>query len=217
MEFKGVKITWLGHDGFIITNGKTVVVDPFKLERTPVRKADILLITHEHFDHFSPDDIKRVATNKTIAVAPIICKPELSRLKVGEIKIARPGDKIKVDNVSIEAVPAYNLNKYREPGKVFHPKEDQKLGYVLEMNGTRVYHAGDTDNIPEMKRIKTDVALLPVSGTYVMTPEEASEAARQVKPSIAVPMHYGKIVGSEKDALKFKQLAPCDVRILEPE
>jgi L-ascorbate metabolism protein UlaG (beta-lactamase superfamily) len=175
------------------------------------------LITHDHLDHCSPDDVKKVVSNKTIIVTTPACKAELSKANIREIRTVKPGDKLRIDLVSIEAVPAYNLNKFREPGKVFHPKEDQKLGYIIEIDGVRVYHAGDTDAIPEMRGLRTDVALLPVSGTYVMTAEEAAEAASLVNPSLAIPMHYGAIVGSEKDAVRFKELAQCDVEILRPE
>ena len=214
--FKGLKISWLGHDSFVIRNGKTVAIDPFKIKGRH-DPADILLITHEHFDHCSPDDVKKIASNKTIIVGTPACKAELAKAKIGEFRTVKPGDKLRLDGVSIETVPAYNLNKFREPGKVFHPREDQKVGYIIEIEHVRVYHAGDTDAIPEMKGLKTDVALLPVSGTYVMTAEEAAEAASLVNPSLAIPMHYGSIVGSEKDAAKFKELAPCDVQILKPE
>ena len=144
-------------------------------------------------------------------------KKELSSTKVKEVKAVKPGDKVVFGDITIEVVPAYNLNKFREPGKPFHPKEDGKVGFILSIGGVRVYHAGDTDPIPEMRGFKTDVALLPVSGTYVMTPEEAAEATRMIKPKLAIPMHYGAIVGSENDAEKFKQLAACPVQILKPE
>jgi len=215
-EYQGIKVSWLGHDSFKIKNGKTVIIDPFKI-RSSSEKADILLVSHEHFDHLSIDDIKKVASDKTTVVAAASCKNELSKLKFKEIRIVHPGDKVQLDDVTIEAVPAYNLNKFREPGKVFHPKEDAKVGYIVTMKGVRVYHAGDTDVIPEMKNFKTDLALLPVSGTYVMTPNEAAEAAKIIGPKLAIPMHYGAIVGSEEDAEKFKQLASCQVQILKPE
>ena len=216
LEYQGVKISWLGHDSFKIKNGKTIIIDPFKLRSAP-EKADILLVTHEHFDHLSLDDIKKVVSEKTTVVAISSCRSELSKLKVKEVKFVRPGDKVNVDDVTVEAVPAYNLNKFREPGKVFHPKGDGKAGYIVTVKGVRIYHAGDTDAIPEMKGLKTDVALLPVSGTYVMTSEEAAEAAKTINPRLAIPMHYGAIVGSERDAERFKQLATCPVQILKPE
>lgn len=215
-EYHGVTISWLGHDSFKLKNGKILVIDPFKLQSAP-EKAELLLITHEHFDHLSLEDIKKVVTDKTVVVAISSCKSELSKLKVGEVKLVRPGDKISVGNVTVEAVPAYNLNKYRVPGKVFHPKEDGKVGYIVTIGGVRIYHAGDTDAIPEMRGLKTDIALLPVSGTYVMTSEEAANAAEMINPKLAIPMHYGTIVGSDEDAQKFKQLAACPVQILKPE
>ena len=215
-EYQGVKISWLGHDSFKVKNGRTVIIDPFKLRSAP-EKADVLLITHEHFDHLSLEDIKKVASEKTTVVAISSCKSELAKLKVKEVRIVRPGDKVNIDDITVEAVPAYNLNKFREPGKVFHPRDDGKAGYLVTVKGVRIYHAGDTDAIPEMKGVRADVALLPVSGTYVMTSEEAVEAAKMINPKIAIPMHYGAIVGSERDAEIFKQLATCPVQILKPE
>jgi L-ascorbate metabolism protein UlaG (beta-lactamase superfamily) len=215
-DYHGLKITWLGHDSFKIKNGKTIIVDPFKLG--PISdKADILLISHEHFDHLSVDDIKKVVNENTTIVTIPAVKKELSSLKVKEIKAGKPGDKVKVGDVSIDLVPAYNLNKFREPGKVFHPKEDGKVGFVIGMKGLRIYHAGDTDAVPEMKGLRPDIALLPVSGTYVMTAEEAAQATRMIEPKLVIPMHYGRIVGSEQDAHKFKQLVTCEVQILKQE
>lgn len=214
-EYHGVKLTWLGHDGFRIEVGKTIYLDPFKIEGGP--KADIVLVSHEHFDHCNLDDLKKIVTPNTVIVAHSQSKSELSKLKAKEIKIVKPGDRINIGDVAIEAVPAYNTNKFREPGKPFHPKEDGKVGYILTVNGVRIYHAGDTDHIPEMKNIRTDIALLPVSGTYVMTAVEAAEAAGDINPKIAIPMHYGAIVGSTSDADIFKRLVKCEVKILEKE
>ena len=215
-EYHGLKISWLGHDSFKIKNGKTVIIDPFKIRPTS-DKADILLISHEHFDHFSLDDIKKVVKESTTIVTIHAVKKELSSLKVREVRAVKPGDKLKLGDVTIEVVPAYNLNKFREPGKVFHPKEDGKAGFIIGIKGIRVYHAGDTDVIPEMRGLKPDIALLPVSGTYVMTAEEAAQAAKMVEPKLAIPMHYGVIVGTEQDAQKFKQLTTVEVQILKPE
>jgi L-ascorbate metabolism protein UlaG (beta-lactamase superfamily) len=214
-EYKGVKLTWLGHDGFRIQDGKVIYLDPFRIEGGP--KADIVLVTHEHYDHLNLDDLKKIVTSETIVIAHSQSKSELSKLRVKEIKIVKPGDKIDVDGVNVEAVPAYNINKFREPGKVFHPKEDGKVGYVLTVKGVRIYHAGDTDYIPEMKNVRTDIALLPVSGTYVMTPKEAAEAAAVINPKVAIPMHCGTIVGSASDAETFKGLVKCEVKVLKKE
>jgi L-ascorbate metabolism protein UlaG (beta-lactamase superfamily) len=181
LEHKGVKLTWLGHDGFRIEDGQTVYVDPFKIGDVK-KKASILLISHEHFDHCSVDDIKKVVTPNTVVVAHAQSRNELLKLKVKEVRIVKPGDKLDVNGVSVETVPAYNVNKFREPGKPFHPKEDGKLGFIVTMKGVRIYHAGDSDHIPEMKGISPDIALIPVSGTYVMTVQEAVEATDSIKP-----------------------------------
>lgn len=216
-EHNGVKISWLGHDSFKIGNGKTVYIDPYKI--TSGGKADILLISHEHFDHLSMDDIKKVVSDNTTIVAAPQCSDQLKGAGAKELKIIKPGEKVNVQGIDVEAVPAYNTNKINpDTNKPFHPKEDQKIGFVVTINDLRIYHAGDTDVIDEMKNVKTDIALLPVSGTYVMTADEAAQAAKIIKPKIAIPMHYGAIVGSEKDAERFKQLVKeCDVKILNKE
>jgi L-ascorbate metabolism protein UlaG (beta-lactamase superfamily) len=217
LEYHGVKITWLGHDSFRISNGKTLYIDPYKIKAEG--KGDILLISHEHFDHLSLDDIKKVVSSNTSIVAASQCADQLKRVAAKEVKIVRAGDKVNVQGIAIEAVAAYNTNKINpDTRKPFHPKEDNKIGFVVTINDVRIYHAGDTDAIQEMKNIQTDIALLPVSGTYVMTAEEAAEAVKMIKPKIAIPMHFGAIVGSEKDAEKFKQLVKeCDVKILGKE
>jgi L-ascorbate metabolism protein UlaG (beta-lactamase superfamily) len=215
-DYHGVKLSWLGHDGFRIQNGKVVYIDPFKIE-TGGPKADIVLISHEHFDHCSVEDLTKIVTLATVIVAHSQSKDVLAKLKVKEVKIMKPGDKINVGDITVEAVPAYNLNKFREPGKAFHPKEDGKVGFIVTMKGVRIYHAGDTDHIPEMKNVQTDIALLPVSGTYVMTAQEAADAASTIKPQVAIPMHYGSIVGNAADADNFRKLVKCEVKLLEKE
>jgi len=187
------KIAWLGHDGFRIDAAKTIYFDPYEISGD--QKADIILITHEHFDHCSPDDVSKIQQNDTVIVTEKDSADKLS----GDVRVLAPGERLTVDGVNIEAVPAYNINKN------FHPKANGWLGFIVEIEGVRVYHAGDTDFIPEMKDFRTDIALLPVSGTYVMTAEEAVEAAIAIDPRIVIPMHYGSIVGEDQDAVKFKE------------
>ncbi|MGH9909186.1 MAG: MBL fold metallo-hydrolase [Nitrososphaerales archaeon] len=217
LEHNGVQITWLGHDSFKISHSKTLYIDPYKIKSAG--KADILLISHEHFDHLSMDDIKKITGSNTSIVAAKQCADALKNVVAKEVVVVKPGEKVNVQGIAIEAVAAYNTNKINpDTKKPFHPKEDNKVGFVVTINNVRIYHAGDTDAIQEMKHIRTDIALLPVSGTYVMTAEEAAEAVKMIKPKIAVPMHYGAIVGSEKDAEKFKHLVKeCDVKILNKE
>jgi L-ascorbate metabolism protein UlaG (beta-lactamase superfamily) len=213
MKLLNLEFIRIAHDTFKIKGSKVIYTDPFKV--TSRDEADIVLLSHEHFDHLSLDDLKKVIFPGTTIVASALCKEGLRGLQVKETRFLDPGGKLTVGKVEIEAVPAYNVNKFREPGKPFHPKERKGLGFVITMDGTRVYFAGDTDFIPEMNNIAVDIALLPVSGTYVMTVEEAVEAALAIHPKIAVPMHYAAIVGSEQDASKFKSLVKhCQVEIV---
>jgi len=214
--YQGVKVHWLGHDSFVLEGSKTVVIDPFKA--TGNYKADVLLISHEHSDHFSEDDINRFTSPSTTVVAPKICEGPLAKFSMNKMFV-EPGSEVEVKGISVEAVPAYNLDKFREPGKVFHPKAEGRVGYIMTLDGVRFYHSGDSDATPEMKSVDVDVAFLPVSGTYVMTAEEASEAAKAMKTKVAVPMHYGAIVGTVQDAQRFKQLVGTarQVEILQKE
>jgi L-ascorbate metabolism protein UlaG (beta-lactamase superfamily) len=217
LDFNGVKFHWLGHDGYrIIAGDKTIYIDPFQLSKAQQNRndADILLISHNHFDHLSMDDLKNVVGKKTSIVAAKECVDQLKGAGAAEIKGVAPGDRMTVQGMPIEAVAAYNINKK------FHPKADRKVGFVITAGNMRIYHTGDTDDIPEMSSVKPDIALVPVSGTYVMTAEEAARAVNEkIKPSkLAIPMHYGAIVGSDQDAARFKQLVSvCPVQVLDRE
>jgi L-ascorbate metabolism protein UlaG (beta-lactamase superfamily) len=199
------KLTWLGHDGFRIDTAKTIYFDPYQISDGP--KADLILISHDHFDHCSPDDIAKIQQPKTVIVTEKVAAKKLK----GDVRIVKPGDSIHVYDVKVEAVPSYNVDKD------FHPKKNGWLGFIVEVEGVRIYHAGDTDFIPEMKEFKVDIALLPVSGTYVMTADQAIKAAIAMKPKLAIPMHYGAIVGDYNDAEKFRKAleGKVDVLILE--
>ncbi len=213
MKLLNLEFTRIAHDTFRIAGSKVVYTDPYKVTKND--EADIVLLSHEHFDHLSMEDLQKVIMPGTTIVASPLCKEGLSGLKVKAIHYLDPGGKVTVSKVEIEAFPAYNTNKFRAPGQAFHPKGEKRLGFVFKMDGTTVYYAADADFIPEMKSIKCDIALLPVSGTYVMTAEEAAQAAQALNPKIAVPMHYGAIVGSEQDAKKFKSLVKnCQVEIV---
>ena len=193
---------WLGHDSFRLDGPPVIYFDPWKLPpKSPV--ADIVFVSHDHFDHCSPGDVKKVSGPKTVVIAN-----PTAAAKLPGARIIRPGEKITVGDVTVEAVPAYNLTKFRSPGNPFHPHEAEHNGYIVTVGGERLYHAGDTDHIAEMSGLKCDVALLPVSGTYVMTAEEAAEAAQSIKPGVAVPIHWGDkdVVGTLADAERFKKL-----------
>jgi len=206
-------LRWLGHDSFVLEEPVTVYLDPWHLpEGLP--KADIVLISHEHGDHCSPEDVAEVQSSNTVVFASEGAASQLQ----GDVRIMHPGDEAKIAGITVRAVPAYNVDKFRAPGRPFHPKEALHNGYLLEVGDERLYFAGDTDFIPEMAEIVCDVALLPVSGTYVMTAEEAAQAATMIAPRVAVPMHYGAgIVGTNEDAERFKELYSGEVRIMDVE
>jgi L-ascorbate metabolism protein UlaG (beta-lactamase superfamily) len=189
------KIYFINHDCFRIEGDVVVYTDPFHVPDN-LPKADLVLISHDHFDHCSPEDLDKVKKGDTTFVAIEACKGQLS----GDVKIIKAGDKLEAKGVAIEVVPAYNTDKD------FHPKAQGHVGYVFTMGGQRIYFAGDTDHIPEMKDIQCDIALLPVSGTYVMTAEQAVGAAKDIGPKVVIPMHYGDIVGTKDDAVRFSKL-----------
>jgi L-ascorbate metabolism protein UlaG (beta-lactamase superfamily) len=206
------KLRWLGHDSFLYVGPPTIYFDPWKLPKGDLPKADIVLVSHEHGDHCSPPDVKRVSDAHTVIVTD---QTAASKLR-GDVRALRHGDTLVVGQVTVEAVPAYNVSKFRSPGVLFHPKSGLHNGYVVGVSGERIYFAGDTDHIPEMAGIRCDIALLPVSGTYVMTAQEAAEAAKVIAPQIAVPMHYGAgVVGTRADAELFRELYGGPVHLYE--
>ncbi len=204
-----VTLIWYGHDAFRVGGPPVTYIDPWRLpEDVPL--ADVILITHEHYDHCSPDDVELLLGPDTVIVAPEATLKKLQHIQAPKHQV-QAGDSLTLGNLHVDVVPAYNLNKR------FHPRRAGHVGYILTLNGIRIYHAGDTDLIQEMRTVRCDVALLPVSGTYVMDAKEAAQAAGIIQPKLAIPMHYGAIVGSYKDAQRFKRLAPVPVLIPEPE
>ena len=220
MKISGGELKWLGNSGFFINNGKNIYIDPYMISDKS-EKADIILITHSHFDHCSIADLKKITKDGTIILVPADAQSKITSLKPKvDMRVVESGEEIEFKNLKVLAFPAYNVHTN------FHPKEEGWLGYVLKFDKVVIYHAGDTDIIPEMQKLtgfgsgKEFIALLPISGRFVMTAEEAAEAASLIKPSIVVPMHYGSVSGSIEDAHEFKKFCEergINVEILEKE
>lgn len=200
------KIHWLGHASIRIEGDKTIYIDPWKL-KTDKPPADIILITHSHYDHCSKNDVDRIRKEETVILATPDCR---DALPPGFHPVA-PGMEETVDDIAIRTVPAYNI------GKSFHPRANDWVGYIIEMGGEQIYVTGDTDHIPEMDDITADILIMPVGGTYTMTADEAARAAKLINPRLAIPIHFGSIVGSRIDAEEFKKLAGVPVEILPEE
>ncbi|MCP4577900.1 MAG: MBL fold metallo-hydrolase [Deltaproteobacteria bacterium] len=196
------KIHWLGHAGFRIDNHNVIYFDPYQIKSGP--QADLIFISHDHFDHCSPEDVAKIQGPGTI----IITEKESAGKLTGDVRVIKPGETLDLDGLKILGVPSYNTDKD------FHPRRNGWLGFVVEMPSIRIYHAGDTDFIPEMKELSVDIAFLPVSGTYVMTADQAAKAALAIGPGLAIPMHYGTIVGGNHDAVTFKNSLEGKVRVL---
>ncbi|MCM8802336.1 MAG: MBL fold metallo-hydrolase [Candidatus Omnitrophica bacterium] len=201
-------IRWLGHASILISiGGKNIYIDPWKLIKEQP-KGDLILITHSHYDHFSPDDINKIVKDDSNIIGP----REILRIKTGIKKDVKPDDEVDLKWVKVKVVPAYNINKN------YHPRASNWCGYIIEIEGKKIYVAGDTDFIPEMKNISADIVIVPVGGTYTMNAEEAANAVNTIKPKVAIPYHYGDIVGSEKDAKLFSSFVlNSEVKILKIE
>ncbi|MBN2324783.1 MAG: MBL fold metallo-hydrolase [Spirochaetes bacterium] len=190
-------VRFLGHASFQIRGSSTVYTDPYELgSYRTLAPADVVLVTHSHYDHCSAVDIERVSALKTVVLASNDCIESLKRLSCS-VRGISPNEEIQVAGVGIKAVPAYN------PDKQFHPRENLWNGYVFTVDGVRYYHPGDTDLVPEMEGIEADVVFLPVGGTYTMDARDACEAVKRISPKAAIPMHYGSVVGSIRDAEEF--------------
>lgn len=187
---------WVGHASFYIkANGKTIFIDPFNITPAIKEKADLVLITHAHFDHCNKDQIKKVLKPEGQVICPRGC---LDKDIFKNFTLSKPGFKTDFSGISIDAVPAYNIKKERIH---FHPKENEWVGYIVDVAGFKIYHAGDTDFIDEMRALHgLGASLLPMGGTYVMDVIEAADAANAIKAQYAVPMHYKALLGKEGSA-----------------
>jgi len=207
MKINNADIEWLGHSAVKIKIiGKTIYIDPYQINSS--EKADIILITHSHYDHCSQPDMEKIAKDGTIIMCTADCQSKIARIsKKIKLEPVEPGMEIAIDALKIKTIEAYNLSKK------FHPKNEYWVGYIIQADSTAIYHAGDTDQIKEMEKLtgyskkgNFFIAFLPVGGTYTMNAEEAAEAASVIKPSLAIPMHYGSVIGSKADAEKFVKL-----------
>jgi len=207
MKIGNVDIRWLGHSGFLIKNHKVIYIDPYNI-KADSEKADIILITHSHYDHCSVADIKSIIKEGTKILLTADSQSKITRFNIPiNIYVIESNQELVFGELKISAMPAYNVDK------PFHSKEEGWVGYIIKMDDVVIYHAGDTDFIPEMQKLtghkqsdKKFIALLPVGGRFTMSAEEAAEAAKLIKPSIAIPMHYGSVAGNKEDAEDFIKL-----------
>ena len=199
----------LYHSSIRINKEKTIYIDPFKIDRN-YNDADIIFITHDHYDHYSEEDIDKVINENVVIVIPeeLLTKVLKKGINKNAIITVKPNQKYMVQGIKFETVPAYNTNK------TFHPKENDWVGYVIELNDVKYYIAGDTDITEENKKVKCDVAFVPVGGTYTMDFKEAAQLVNQIQPKVAVPIHYGSVVGTKQDAEEFIKLLHTNIKCI---
>lgn len=209
------KITALGHDGFTVEYPEfSFAFDPYDLKDAEIAPVDFVFVSHPHFDHCDPVSIRKLLKPTGKVLAPSACAKELESFS-DQLELFEGKEKKQTQHFKYWTVPAYNIDKFRTPGEVFHPKEKGFVGWVVEVGSTRWYHAGDSDLTPEMEALKKiDIAFLPISGTFVMTLEEALRAAEILKPDVVVPMHFGKLLGSVSDAHRFQNLLKDQTKVM---
>ena len=211
IEALAESIQWFGQASVKIQySGKTIYIDPFSLKVTD--KADVIFITHPHFDHYSEEDIKKVASHETIMYCPTEIVAKANELKVAKIYGVAPGYESEWKGIGVKVVPAYNFIKTDK-----HPKEKKWVGYILTLGGVKIYHTGDTERIPEMKGHKCDIILVPLGQTYTMNSiDDAVKAVIDSEATVAIPIHYGMYEGKAEDAEVFKKLLEGRVEVLIP-
>ena len=198
----------LCHSCIKFNKGEVIYFDPFKIEKN-YNDADVIFITHDHYDHYSEEDIDKVIKEETIIVAPedLLTKLLKKSFERDNMVLVTPNQKYTVKGIEFQTIPAYNVNKQ------FHPKANEWVGYVLKIEGVTYYIAGDTDITEENKKVKCDVAFVPVGGTFTMDYKEAAELINEIKPKIAVPTHYGSIVGEKSDGISFSKLVSPEIEV----
>ena len=197
----------LYHSSIRIEKEKIIYIDPYKINKN-YNDADIIFVTHDHYDHYSEEDLDKVKKENTVIVVPegLLTKLINKGIKQENIITVKPNNKYEVEGIKIETIPAYNIEKQ------FHPKANNWVGYIIDMNGIKYYIAGDTDITEENKKVKCDVAFVPVGGTYTMDYREAAALVNEIKSKIAVPIHYGSVVGTVEDANQFIKLLDKEIQ-----
>lgn len=197
----------LYHSSIRISNNKVIYIDPFKIDKN-YNDADIVFITHDHYDHYSDEDIDKVINENTTIIIPEKLLTKLLRKGINKNAIitVEPNEKYMVQGIKFETIPSYNTNK------TFHPKENGWVGYIITLDDIRYYIAGDTDITEENRKVKCDVAFVPVGGTYTMGFKEAAQLINEIQPKIAVPIHYGSVVGTKQDATDFIKLLHPNIK-----
>lgn len=202
----GVNIEHITHSAFKLSDGKVIYIDPFNLKNND--QADIILITHSHYDHCSIKDLQKIIKPGTEIFIPPDCQSKINHFDNVKVTLVQPNKVYSSGNIKIETIPAYNINKS------FHPRANDWVGYIITVNNKRIYHAGDTDFIPEMNSLKNiDIALLPIGGTYTMDVDEAAAAANAIKPKVVIPMHYS-VQGTQVDPKKFEAKVDKSIKVL---
>ena len=192
-----------------ITLDKTIYSDPFKID-IDYHDADIIFITHSHYDHFDIESINKIKNDETIVVAPSSMKEEVNNIKFKDYIFLNPGEEKELSNINIKTIPAYNLEKS------FHPRDNNWLGYIITNNDISYYIAGDTDKTKESENVKCDIAFIPIGGYYTMDVTDAAALARTINPKVVIPIHYGSIIGNREDELRLKEkLNDTNVEVVE--
>jgi len=196
----------LCHSSIRIKKERTIYIDPYKIEKA-FNDADIVFITHNHYDHYSPEDINKVKKEDTIIVLTEDIKSEAIKLGIKEENIisVKPNQEYKIENISFKTVPAYNINK------TFHPKENNWVGYIIKINDVKYYIAGDTDITEENLNVRCDIALIPIGGTYTTDYKEAAKLVNTIRPKVVIPTQYACIVGKKEDADEFSKLVDKEI------
>ena len=203
MTLNNVKV--FGQNSIRIETEKVIYIDPLYIDQN-YNDADFIFITHDHYDHFSLDDIYKIKKQDTLFVIPEKMKMKASQINtdVRNIKYVSPNQKYNYGMISFETVPSYNETK------TFHPKSNGWVGYIFDLD-KKYYVAGDTDDVPEIRHIECDVAFIPIGGTYTMNYKEAADLTNTMKPKVVVPVHYGTIVGEKEDGIRFKNLIDSSI------